>query len=72
MTKLFSSWESKGFDSPVFLDKSSWVQVVDGPLKGGEGIMVGVIEKRKKLIISVDPLNRAVEVEIEGWLVEKI
>ncbi len=55
-----------------YLDAGDRVQVVDGPLKGAEGIMVGVIEKRQRLVISVDLLNRAVEVEIEGWLVEKI
>jgi transcription antitermination factor NusG len=45
---------------------------VDGPLKGAEGIMVGVNERQQKLVISVDLLNRAIEVEIEGWAVARL
>ena len=54
------------------LNAGDRVQVVDGPLKGAEGIMTGVNEKRQRLVISVDLLNRAVEVEIEGWAVARI
>ena len=54
-----------------YLSAGDRVKVVDGPLRGAEGIMVGVNEKAQRLVISVDLLNRAVEVELEGWAVEK-
>ncbi|MFQ6672904.1 MAG: UpxY family transcription antiterminator, partial [Candidatus Tectimicrobiota bacterium] len=41
-----------------YLNAGDRVQVVDGPLKGAEGIMMGANEKRQRLVISVDLLNR--------------
>jgi transcriptional antiterminator NusG len=55
-----------------YLDIGDRIRVVNGPLKGAEGIMVGVNEKVQRLVISVDLLNRAVEVQLEGWAVQKM
>lgn len=55
-----------------YLNVGDRVRVVDGPLKGAEGIMVGVNERVQRLVISVDLLNRAVEVELEGFAVVRM
>jgi transcriptional antiterminator NusG len=55
-----------------YLNVGDRVRVVDGPLKGAEGIMVGINEKVQRLVVSVDLLNRGVEVELEGWAVERL
>lgn len=53
-----------------YLNVGDQVRIVSGPLTGAVGILVGVNEKRERLVISVDLLNRAIEVEIESYAVE--
>lgn len=54
-----------------YLKKGDKVIVVSGPLEGAVGILLDIHEKKQRLVISVDMLNRAVVVEIEGNAVEK-
>lgn len=46
------------------------VIVVDGPLEGAIGFYVRPNHDRGKLLVSVDLLNRAVEVELDGSAIE--
>lgn len=55
-----------------YLREGQRVRVVDGPLRGCEGILLKIKEQREKLIISVDLLQRSVSVEIEGASVEPL
>lgn len=55
----------------TYLKKGDQVKVVSGPLEGAVGILLDVQEKKKRLVVSVDMLNRAVAVEVEGDVVEK-
>jgi|GEM_PF-65732 transcription termination/antitermination protein NusG len=55
----------------TYLKKGDRVKVVSGPLEGAVGILLDVQEKKKRLVVSVDMLNRAVAVEVEGDVVEK-
>lgn len=55
-----------------FLDIGDRVVVVMGPLKGVIGILLSSNEKKGKLVISVDLLNRAIAVEMDEWMVEKV
>jgi transcription termination/antitermination protein NusG len=55
-----------------YLTEGSRVRVIDGPLTGAEGFILRTNSKKSKLIISVDILNRSVEIEIDSWTVEAI
>jgi len=54
-----------------YLETGQIVRVIDGPLKGVEGIFVAE-KNRVKLIISVDILYRSVSVSIEATDVEPV
>lgn len=54
-----------------YLKEGERVEVVDGPLKGATGIYIKPDKKKRKLIVNVDILGRAVEVDIEPYFVEK-
>jgi len=47
------------------------VIVVDGPLQGAIGYYVSPNHEKGKLILSLDLLNRSVEVEIDGSSIER-
>lgn len=54
-----------------YLNEGNRVLVIDGPLKGAKGIYVKTDEKRRKFIVNVDILGRAVEVDVDPHFVEK-
>ncbi|MFV1951348.1 MAG: transcription termination/antitermination protein NusG [Nitrospinota bacterium] len=54
-----------------YLQEGERVIVVDGPLKDVTGVFVGMNNKKGKLIIAVDLLNRSLETEIDSSAVEK-
>jgi transcriptional antiterminator NusG len=54
-----------------YLKKGDKVHVVSGPLEGAIGVLEEMHEKKQRLVVSIDMLNRSVAVEIEGDLVEK-
>jgi transcription termination/antitermination protein NusG len=54
-----------------YMSKGDRVMIMEGPLKG----LVGFYIKAKgqgKVVVSVDLLNRSLEVDIEDWALEKI
>jgi transcription termination/antitermination protein NusG len=54
-----------------YMSKGDRIMIMDGPLKG----LVGFYIKAKgqgKVIVSVDLLNRSLEVDVEDWALEKI
>ncbi|HEY6362284.1 MAG TPA: transcription termination/antitermination NusG family protein [Vicinamibacterales bacterium] len=57
-------------DVPVFphtyLREGQWVRIVDGPLKGVEGVLVHSKPNKGLLVISVELLRRSVAVEVDG------
>ncbi|MBI5186378.1 MAG: UpxY family transcription antiterminator [Nitrospinae bacterium] len=53
------------------LKKGDKVVVAKGPLQGALGIYLSSDEKKGKLVVSVDLLNRSLEVEIEQTDVER-
>lgn len=53
-----------------FLQKGRLVRIIDGPLTGVVGIVINRLEKKRKLVVSVDMFRRAVAVELEDESVE--
>jgi transcription termination/antitermination protein NusG len=57
-------------DVPVFphtyLREGQWVRIVDGPLRGVEGVLVQAKPSKGLLVISVELLRRSVAVEVDG------
>jgi transcription antitermination factor NusG len=57
-------------DVPVFphtyLREGQQVRIVDGPLKGIEGVLVHVKPNKGLLVISIELLRRSVAVEVDG------
>jgi transcription termination/antitermination protein NusG len=54
-----------------YMNQGDRIMIMDGPLKG----LVGFYIKSKgqgKVVVSVDLLNRSLEVDIEDWALEKI
>jgi len=54
-----------------YISKGDRIMIMDGPLKG----LVGFYIKSKgqgKVVVSVDLLNRSLEVELEDWALEKV
>jgi transcription termination/antitermination protein NusG len=54
-----------------YMSKGDRIMIMDGPLKG----LVGFYIKSKgqgKVVVSVDLLNRSLEVELEDWALEKV
>jgi transcription antitermination factor NusG len=45
---------------------------MEGPLKGLEGFYIRHKNKTDQVVVSVELLQRSLEVEIEGWSLERI
>jgi transcription termination/antitermination protein NusG len=61
----------RSVQNTVYMSKGDRVMIMEGPLKG----LVGFYIKAKgqgKVVVSVDLLNRSLEVDIEDWALEKI
>jgi len=56
----------------TYMKKGDRIMIMEGPLKGLVGFYVRHNGKRDKVVVSVELLQRSVEVEIEGWALEKI
>jgi transcriptional antiterminator NusG len=56
----------------TYMKKGDRIMIMDGPLKGLVGFYLHHKGKTDKVVVSVDLLNRSLEVEIEGWALEKI
>ncbi len=55
-----------------YIRKGDQVMIMDGPLKGLIGYYIRHKNKNDKVIVSVELLQRSLEVEIENWALEKI
>ena len=54
-----------------YMAKGNQVMIMEGPLKG----LIGIYLRHKaksKVVVSLDLLQRSLEVEIEGWALEKV
>ena len=53
-----------------YLKVGDRVRVVRGPMAGVEGHLVRVAENKHRLVISIDHVNQAISVEMDGSMVE--
>ncbi len=53
-----------------YLEKGQRVIIMDGPLAGASGIIVGRRKKNQRLVVSVELFQRAVAVELDDYAVE--
>ena len=56
----------------TYMKKGDLIMIMEGPLKGLVGFYLHHKEKTDKVVVSVELLRRSLEVEIEGWALEKI
>jgi transcriptional antiterminator NusG len=55
-----------------YMKKGDRVMIMEGPLKGLVGFYLRHAGKKDKVVVSVELLMRSLEVEIEGWALEKV
>ncbi len=55
-----------------YMQKGDRVTIMEGPLKGLEGFYIRHKGKNDQVVVSVELLQRSLEVEIEGWALEKV
>ena len=55
-----------------YMRKGDRVMIMEGPLKGLQGFYVRHKGKNDLVVVSVELLQRSLEVEIEGWSLERI
>ena len=56
----------------TYMRKGDRVMIMEGPLKGLEGFYIRHKNKTDQVVVSVELLQRSLEVEIEGWSLERI
>lgn len=54
-----------------YMNKGDRVMIMEGPLKGLVGFYLRHKAQTAKVVVSVELLQRSLEVEIEGWALEK-
>ena len=64
-----SKIEMKRIEYPQIGEKA---RIKDGPFKGIEGMVLKMDLKKDTFVVSIDLLQRAVALEMEGFLIEKI
>jgi transcriptional antiterminator NusG len=55
-----------------YMNKGDRVMIMEGPLKGLVGYYLRHRAQTEKVVVSVELLQRSLEVEIEGWSLEKV
>jgi transcription termination/antitermination protein NusG len=55
-----------------YMRKGERVMIMEGPLKGLTGFYLRHRGKTDRVVVSVELLQRSLEVEIEDWLLEKV
>jgi transcription antitermination factor NusG len=55
-----------------YMKKGDRVIIAEGPLKGLMGFYLHHKDKTDRVVVSVELLHRSVEVEIEGWALERV
>ena len=56
----------------AYMRKGERVMIMEGPLKGLTGFYLRPKGKTDRVVVSVDLLQRSLEVEIENWALEKV
>jgi transcription termination/antitermination protein NusG len=56
----------------AYMNQGDLVKIMEGPLKGLVGFYLRHKEKGDKVVVSVELLNRSLEVDIEDWALEKV
>lgn len=56
----------------AYIKKGDRVVIMEGPLKGLIGFYLRHNSKRDKVVVSIELLHRSLEIEIEGWALEKV
>ncbi|MBW2616602.1 MAG: UpxY family transcription antiterminator [Deltaproteobacteria bacterium] len=56
----------------TYMKKGDRIMIMEGPLKGLIGFYLHHKGKTDKVVVSVDLLNRSLEIEIEGWALERV
>jgi len=55
-----------------YMNKGDRVMIMEGPLKGLIGFYLRSKGQGNKIVVSIDLLNRSLELEIEDWALEKV
>jgi transcription termination/antitermination protein NusG len=55
-----------------YINKGDRVMIVEGPLKGLIGFYNRPKGQGNKIVVSIDLINRSLEVDIEDWALEKV
>ncbi|RPI77444.1 MAG: transcriptional antiterminator, partial [Desulfobacteraceae bacterium] len=55
-----------------YIKKGDRVMIMDGPLKGLVGFYMRHKGQADKVVVSIELLQRSVEVELEDWVLEKL
>ena len=55
-----------------YMREGDRVMIMEGPLKGLEGFYIRHKDKTERVVISIELLQRSLEVEIEDWSLERI
>ena len=55
-----------------FMRKGDRIMIMEGPLKGLVGFYLHHKGHGNKVVVSVELLNRSMEVDIEDWTLEKV
>lgn len=56
----------------AYIKRGDRVMIMDGPLKGLVGYYLRHKGQADKVVVSIELLQRSLEVEIEGWALEKV
>lgn len=56
----------------TYMQKGDRVMIMEGPLKGLVGFYLHHSDRLDKVVVSVELLQRSLEVEIEDWALEKV
>jgi len=56
----------------AYMNKGDRVMIMEGPLKGLVGFYIRYSGRNDMVVVSVELLQRSLEVEIEGWALEKV
>ena len=55
-----------------YINKGDMIMVMEGPLKGLVGYYLRHTGHGDKVVVSIELLHRSLEIDIEGWALEKI
>ena len=55
-----------------YMNSGDMVMIMEGPLKGLVGFYIRHKDQSHRVVVSVELLNRSLEVEIEDWALEKV